>query len=61
MTVWFDRVLSVDMFDGMILVKGRHVLTLVVMTFFLSECFILQCLMTFIAQNAPKMFLVLLL
>ena len=34
MTVWFDRVLSVGMFDGMILVKGRHVLTLVVMTVF---------------------------
>ena len=40
MSVRFDRVLSVDMFDGMILVEGRHVLTLAVMTVFIRMfCF----------------------
>ena len=37
MTVWFDRVLSVGMFDGMILVEGRHVLTLAVVTFYQND------------------------
>ena len=35
--MWFDRVLSVGMFDGMILVEGRHVLTLAVVTFYQND------------------------